>query len=892
MKKLLFLLLFITGTINAQIVDIPDVNFKAKLLDADANNTIAKDLSGNYFKIDANNDGEIQESEALTVSYINVKGEALNISNTNIFSLIGIEAFTNLETLDCSWNNFTNLDVTQNVNLKNLICAFTDEFGDQLTSLDVSSLVNLQTLDCSNHALTSLDITQNIDLQDLDCSYNRLTSLDVTQNTNLQTLMCSSRSSDMITNGLTSLDVSQNVNLQTLNCSINELSNLNLTQNTNLQNLSFDQNFLTSIDLTNNLALQTLVCYTNDLSSLDVSQNLNLQTLNCINNELTSLDVSQNVNLQELRCSNNLLTSLDVTQNLGVQTLDCSNNELTILDVSQNASLQNLFCYSNELTTIDVTQNKGLEGLFCERNQLTTIDVSQNRRLNFLHCNDNQLTTLFIKNGSFESLILESPIPGPNDVNIQYICADKFQVDSVQNLVGTSTQVNSYCSVLPGGNYNTVTGAISFDANTNGCDASGFPYPNIKLNINEDVVFSDAIGDYFFYTGVGSFDIRPDIENPSWFTVSPVTANVTFTAIDNSISTQNFCIVPNGVHQDVDVIIAPIVAAQPGFDAVYNMVYSNKGNQVTSGAIELAYDDTVLDYISSSVDVASQTSGGLLWNYTGLNPFESRSITLTLNVNSPMELPAVNIDDVLVFEATINPVASDEMPVDNVFSLKQVVIGSYDPNDITCLEGDTVSPDNIGDDLHYNINFENTGTAAATFVVIKDVLDEADYDISSIRIMYASHAMQTRVVDNTIEFIFDNINLGPNEKGNVVFKIKTKNSLGVGDSVANDAEIFFDYNFPIETNIATTSFQVLSTDEFEINNTISVFPNPTNEIINIKSNSIMTSIKIYDALGRAIYSKIYEDISTKIDCSNYMDGIYYLKINTEFGQSIKQMIKN
>ena len=74
MKKLYaFLVLAFTVVAgNAQIVTIPDANFKAKLLSADTTNQIAKDLSDNYFKIDANNDGEIQESEASQVSYLSI----------------------------------------------------------------------------------------------------------------------------------------------------------------------------------------------------------------------------------------------------------------------------------------------------------------------------------------------------------------------------------------------------------------------------------------------------------------------------------------------------------------------------------------------------------------------------------------------------------------------------------------------------------------------------------------------------------------------------------------------------------------------------------------------------------------------------------------------------
>ncbi|MBK9224745.1 MAG: hypothetical protein IPO23_09195 [Flavobacterium sp.] len=53
MKKIiLLLLLLLPFTTQRQIVNIPDVKFKAALLRASPANTVAKDLSGNYFRID------------------------------------------------------------------------------------------------------------------------------------------------------------------------------------------------------------------------------------------------------------------------------------------------------------------------------------------------------------------------------------------------------------------------------------------------------------------------------------------------------------------------------------------------------------------------------------------------------------------------------------------------------------------------------------------------------------------------------------------------------------------------------------------------------------------------------------------------------------------------
>ena len=91
MKKLYFLLVGFCffGSVSAQIVNIPDAKFKAKLLEANTDNSIAKNLDGSYFKIDLNGDGEIQEIEAQNVSF-------LNLSNSYISSLEGLSNFSAL----------------------------------------------------------------------------------------------------------------------------------------------------------------------------------------------------------------------------------------------------------------------------------------------------------------------------------------------------------------------------------------------------------------------------------------------------------------------------------------------------------------------------------------------------------------------------------------------------------------------------------------------------------------------------------------------------------------------------------------------------------------------------------------------------------------------------
>ncbi len=847
MKRLLLLFVLVSGIINAQIVDIPDPYFKEALTTG-----FEKDLDGNVVRIDANEDGEIQISEAIAISELSVDG-------LQIADLSGIEAFINLRKLNCSSNQLSSLNISQNTNLTKLNCSI-----NSITALDVSQNVNLTSLQIILNEISYIDLSQNTKLTGLQCGANKISNIDLSQNTNLTSLACER-------NDLTTLDLSNNTKLNYLFCGLNNIMTLDVSENTNLS---------------------SLICFENNLTSLDVSQSINLENLNCGANNLTALDVSQNVNLTGLTCWHNNLTTLDVSHNINLEGLVCNSNNLATLDVSQNINLIKLWCNSVNLTTLDVSENANLTDLDCGINNLTSLNLSQNTKLNSLVCNENQLTSIVIKNGIKEKFLFFS-----NNPNLQYICADEEQLDEVQTIAGEDVVVNSYCSFNPGGNYNSITGLISIDDDSNGCDAKDLIPSNVKIRIddgtNQDVAFTNTLGNYTFFTDVGDFDISLDIENPSWFSVSPSTANIIFADSNNNNTTQDFCLTPNGTHNDLEVLIAPIEAARPGFDAVYQIVFKNKGNQELSGEVNFSYDDTVLDFISSSIVADSQSMGQLSWNYTNLEPFESRVIEITVNVNSPMEIPAVNNGDTLNFSVNIIPNAGDETPLDNMFTYEQVVVGSYDPNDITCLEGNEVSPEKIGEYLHYLINFENTGTAAATFIVVKDVLDISQYDLSSLQILSASHEMTARITDNNLEFIFDNINLEAEGKGNIIFKIKTKSTLLKGDSVNNKADIYFDYNFPIETNIASTLFQeTLSTQEKKIDGSIYVFPNPSKQVIHVEAKADLNLIEMYDFQGRLVLRKNVVGKDNLIPITSLSKGTYLLKIQTNTGQKLKRIIKN
>ena len=142
-----------------QNVYIPDANFKAYLV-------------GNT-DINTNGDAEIQVSEAATFN------DTIDCDNMSINNLAGIEAFISLRSLSCNYNNLTNLDLSNNIELISVDCAH-----NQINTININSNVDLIMLGAENNLLSSIDVRNNINLINLICYSNQLLSADVRNGNN------------------------------------------------------------------------------------------------------------------------------------------------------------------------------------------------------------------------------------------------------------------------------------------------------------------------------------------------------------------------------------------------------------------------------------------------------------------------------------------------------------------------------------------------------------------------------------------------------------------------------------------------------------------------------------------------------------------------------------
>ena len=277
----------------------------------------------------------------------------LNIAEKGLTDLSALKYFTGLQTLDCSGNLLTTLDVSALTSLTSLDC-----HRNELTKLDVSGLTNLTSLDCTFNSLTTLDVSALTSLTSLDCYRNELTALDVSNLTLLTKLDCDY-------NQLKELDVSNLTHLTILDCSDNQLTALNVSNLTGLTDLDCSENQLTALDVSNLTHLTDLDCADNQLTALDVSKLTGLTDLDCSGNQLKAVNVSALKSLEYFSCAENQLTALDVSKQTGLKELDCADNQLPALDLNGLTALENLDCSENRMSSLDISEFLYLYSVKC-----------------------------------------------------------------------------------------------------------------------------------------------------------------------------------------------------------------------------------------------------------------------------------------------------------------------------------------------------------------------------------------------------------------------------------------------------------------------------------------------------------------------------------------------
>ncbi|MBI3193553.1 MAG: SBBP repeat-containing protein [Ignavibacteriae bacterium] len=241
-------------------------------------------------------------------------------------------------------------------------------------------------------------------------------------------------------------------------------------------------------------------------------------------------------------------------------------------------------------------------------------------------------------------------------------------------------------------------------------------------------------------------------------------------------------------------------------ESYYHIIYKNDGCNELSGAVLSINFSPFVQYKSYDSDKPVTVFGPwgniLAIELPPLRFGEQGVIILTVRVKKRNCDPQKKLK--IITQLSFFPRKNG---VNNKFELKDSIACSFDPNDLR------VSPRGCGsagliartDSLTYSIRFQNTGSAPAHLIVVKDTIDE-DLDLSTLQELGSSHPYLIQVNGREVSWIFPDIELPdsstnePESHGVIMFQIKPINGLTAGTAIDNRVGIYFDNNEVVLTN--------------------------------------------------------------------------------------------
>jgi len=255
----------------------------------------------------------------------------------------------------------------------------------------------------------------------------------------------------------------------------------------------------------------------------------------------------------------------------------------------------------------------------------------------------------------------------------------------------------------------------------------------------------------------------------------------------------------------------------------------------------------------------------------------------------------------LTYVATVTNAGAETNTTNNSAITTVTITGSYDPNDKTGRTStgfdDNLYFADLDEWIDYTIRFQNTGTAAAETVVIRDTL-ESDLDITSLQILGATHDFTPSFdAGRTLIFTFNNINLPDStsdlagSQGAISFRLKPRAGITFGDVLENTAGIYFDFNPPIITNTVShaVDFSVGTQEDTQQHEQMRLLPNPARETLNvILPESAEFNFRVHSIDGRLMEVPATRQANNiQLDVRSLAQGTYVIRTATATERFVK-----
>ncbi|MEO8069104.1 MAG: T9SS type A sorting domain-containing protein [Flavobacteriales bacterium] len=355
------------------------------------------------------------------------------------------------------------------------------------------------------------------------------------------------------------------------------------------------------------------------------------------------------------------------------------------------------------------------------------------------------------------------------------------------------------------------SGTVYLDADQDGLLGPMEPGLVSQVNCAPNAEWSYALGGaYRFALDSGNYVVSPSLTAPLWtLTSDSVSYSVHLSTNDSLVDHLDFGFLPGPDSTDAAVAFSSDPTRCSSTIRQYVDV-ANLGNTILRGQLVVQLDPLIA--FNSSTPPPSAINGQTItWAIDSVFYYSIDHIELTCAI------PGVQfIGDTIV--ALLELTAVDSVGgIVGTFTggWSSVIACAFDPNDKQVYPagyGSLGVVDMSTEHLDYTVRFQNTGTASAYTVVIRDQLPGA-VDPGSLHIIGASHVLSDVRIEGDGEavFTFQGIMLPdsnanePESHGYVRFQLNLYGGLPSGTTIQNTAEIFFDANPPVITNSTLTT---------------------------------------------------------------------------------------
>lgn len=564
--------------------------------------------------------------------------------------------------------------------------------------------------------------------------------------------------------------------------------------------------------------------------------------------------------------------------------LDSSNVFTNLCSGSYSVTVEDATgCISN--TSVSVSDAFGIQ--VYENSYFSSCDSNGTGGNNsYMQAESNVSATNTIWSDGYVGATYQNPTPG----TYTYLITDPITGCSAS---GTFIVPSNNCYTISGNVYADLDGDCIFNNNDYAINSVWVDLADTNGNWLWIYDYTDVSGYFNITAPAGTYYFDVNGNNVSNFTQNCPASGFSVTVGPNNPNPViEFFMTPPPPVQDLSISLYSFTTFTPGFPYWAYISYCNPGTMPMTGTVVMNYDAN-LTYVaaSSTGAVDDPVNNTLTWTFTGLNPSQCATLYPDFTCSTSAVLGSVMSNTVV-----INPLAGDVTPANNTAYVIDTVVGSWDPNDKAVYPQAGMSVDEKDHD--YTIRFQNKGTAPATFVIVRDDLDNS-LDLQTLRNVSASHNF-VLTVENTDElvFTFNNIMLPAEQddtegsNGSIHFTISQNEDLPLGTIIENTAAIYFDFNEPVLTNTTVNTIieKMTSIEKVDRAASVSVYPNPNNGLFNVAASSKIKSINVYNLIGKSIFE--VENLQNKKAILNLQKspmGVYLLKVETERGTLVHKI---